>query len=128
MMLPGMMQGIMQGGFWIILAAGFNASALALLRTAGVQIKWHNALLSIPLSALLSLAAGLALYAVALVITLRILALYEFIIAVPLFVGVQFIFTSILAYGIFNETLGTQGWVGILIIFIGICVLATGSK
>lgn len=119
---------LLQGGGWILLAAAFNAGALALLRTAGVQITWQNSILAVPLTGLLTLLAGMFLYVAALLVTLRILALHQFIVAVPLFVGVQFIFTALLALGLFNETLNWQGWLGIGIIFMGISLLALSTK
>ena len=117
-----------QGWVWIVLAAALNASALALLRTAGLQITWQHSILAVPLNGLLALLAGILLYAVALLVTLRILILHQFIVAVPLFVGVQFVFTALLAYGLFHETLSLQGWLGIAIILFGISLLATGAK
>ena len=117
-----------QGWVWIVLAAALNASALALLRTAGLQMTWQHSILAVPLNGLLALLAGILLYAVALLVTLRILTLHQFIVAVPLFVGVQFVFTALLAYGLFHETLSLQGWLGIAIILFGISLLATGAK
>lgn len=117
-----------QGWVWIVLAAALNASALALLRTAGLQITWQHSILAVPLNGLLALLAGILLYAVALLVTLRILTLHQFIVAVPLFVGVPFVFTALLAYGLFHETLSLQGWLGIAIILFGISLLATGAK
>ena len=113
---------------WVLLAAGLNAGALALLRMAGLQITWQDSTLTLPLNGLLALLAGVVLYAGALLVTLRILTLFNFSAAVPLFVGVQFVFTSILAYAVFNESLNLQGWLGIVIIFFGISLLATGAK
>lgn len=119
---------LVQGSLWIVLAAALNAGALALLRTAGVQVTWQNSILSVPLTGLLALLAGVLLYAAALLVTLRILALQQFIVAVPLFVGVQFVFTALLALGLFNETLNWQGWLGICIIFMGISLLVLSAK
>ncbi len=116
---------MVQGGLWIVLAAALNAGALALLRTAGVQITWQNSLLAVPSTGLVALLAGVLLYAAALLVTLRILALHQFIVAVPLFVGVQFIFTALLAYAIFHETLSLQGWLGVAIIF---CRFFAGAR
>lgn len=119
---------LMQGGAWVLLVAALNASALALLRTASLQITWQNSTLAVSLNGLIALLVGVLLYVAALLVTLRILALHQFIVAVPLFVGAQFVFTALLAYGLFNETLSWQGWLGIGIIFIGISLLATGAK
>ena len=113
---------------WVLLAAALNAGALALLRVAGLQITWQHSTLTLPLNGLLALLAGVALYAGALLVTLRILTLFNFSAAVPLFVGVQFIFTALLAYAVFNESLNLQGWLGMAIIFIGVCTLALAAK
>lgn len=116
------------GLLWVLLAAAFNTGALALLRLAGGGIQYQAGVLTAGVLPLLYLLAGLMCYGVAFLLTVRILALSSFIVAVPVFVALQFVFSSVLALLLLGESLSGQGWLGLLVILLGIVLLVLGAE
>ena len=87
----------MKVAFLFVLTALLNTGALALLRRAGPDVRWAGWLPDINLRGFLFLSAGLLAYAIAFLLTVRILSVARFSVAVPLFVALQFMFSLLLA-------------------------------
>lgn len=113
---------------WILLAASCNTGALALLKLAGGGIRYQEGTLSVGAWHLAYLLAGLLCYGVAFLLTVRILSLSAFVVAVPVFVAFQFVLTSLLAIFLFGEPLTLQGWLGVVVVLAGVALLVTGGK
>lgn len=109
-----------------VLTALLNTSALALLRLAGPDVRWNELWPAVTLRGALFLFCGLLAYAVAFLLTVRILSLTRFSVAAPLFVALQFLFSLSLAHFAFDEPLSWSQLGGIALILAGI-VLATGA-
>ena len=114
----------MTGLLLITLAALFNSAALICLRVAGREIQWASPVLSVGLHGLLMLACGLLAYLMAFILTIRILANHDFGYAVPMFVGIQFVFSLLAARWVFNETINWVQVMGALLIALGVSLLA----
>jgi multidrug transporter EmrE-like cation transporter len=109
---------------WIALAAGLNSAALVLMRFAGRDIHWSDPVFSISLTSIGWLACSALAYVLAFALTLRILAVHQFGVAVPVFVGLQFAFSFLAAWWIFRETIDTTQLLGVVLILTGVAVVA----
>lgn len=114
----------MKTAFLFVLTALLNTGALALLRRAGPDVRWVGWLPEVNLRGLLFLLAGLLAYAVAFLLTVRILSLARFGMAVPLFVALQFVFSLLLAHFAFDEPMSWMHWVGVLLILGGVAMIS----
>lgn len=117
----------MKIAFLFVLTALLNTGALALLRQAGPDVRWTGWLPEVNLRGLLFLSAGLLAYAFAFLLTVRILSLTRFGMAVPLFVALQFVFSLLLAYFVFNEPLSWAHLGGVLLILGGVAMISGGG-
>jgi drug/metabolite transporter (DMT)-like permease len=113
----------MTGLLVITLAALLNSAALICLRVAGREIQWVSPVLTVGLHGLLMLGCGLLAYLTAFFLTIRILANHDFGYAVPMFVGIQFIFSLLAARWVFNETINWVQVAGALLIALGVSLL-----
>ena len=115
----------MTGLLLITLAALFNSAALICLRVAGREIQWASPVLSVGLHGLLMLACGLLAYLTAFLLTIRILANHDFGYAVPMFVGLQFVFSLLAAHWLFHEPLNWPHFAGAVLILLGVGLIAS---
>ena len=114
----------MTAWLWIALAAGLNSGALVLMRFAGRDVHWSVPVFSISLTSMGWLACSLLAYALAFVLTIRILAMHHFGVAVPVFVGLQFVFSFLAARWVFREAVDTTHLLGVVLILAGIALVA----
>lgn len=118
----------MNGLLTIALAALCNASALWMLRMGGQGFGWESPWLSVRLDSIGWLLGGLAAYAFAFMLTVRILAQQSFAVAVPIFIGLQFVFTALITHLVLHETQPVSVWLGMAIILGGVALVAFGSS
>lgn len=109
---------------WIALAAGLNSAALVLMRFAGRDIHWTAPVFSISLSSMVWLACSVLAYGLAFVLTIRILSIHQFGVAVPVFVGLQLAFSFMAAWWLFRESLDTTQLLGVVLILTGVALVA----
>lgn len=109
---------------WIALAAGLNSAALVLMRFAGRDIHWTAPVFSISLASMGWLACSVLAYGLAFLLTIRILAMHQFGVAVPVFVGLQFAFSFMAARWIFRESVDTTQLLGVVLILAGVSLVA----
>lgn len=114
--------------FTIALAALCNASALWMLRMAGQGFAYKDLWLSVRLDSVGWLLGGVAAYALAFLLTVRILATHTFAVAVPIFIGLQFVFTALLAQLVLHESQPFSVWLGMAVILGGVALVAIGSR
>lgn len=118
----------MNGLLTIALAAICNASALWMLRMGGQGFALESPWLSVRLDSIGWLIGGLAGYAFAFVLTIRILAQQPFAVAVPIFIGLQFLCTALITHFLLHETQPVSVWLGMAIILGGVALVALGSS
>lgn len=116
----------MTTGLLFVLTALLNTGALVLIRLAGPDVRWSGLTLSMSLRGMGFLLAGLLAYALAFLLTVRILSLSRFGLAVPVFVGLQFVFSLLTARFVFHEPLSWPHLGGVLLILGGIALAAGG--
>jgi multidrug transporter EmrE-like cation transporter len=114
----------MTGLFLIALAAAFNSGALMLVRFAERGIQWSAPVLSISVTSAGWLACSLLAYALAFVLTIRILATHYFGVAVPIFIGLQFAFSLLAARWVFHEPVEWSQLAGTIFILTGVALVA----
>jgi multidrug transporter EmrE-like cation transporter len=114
----------MTGWFWIALAAGLNSGALILMRFAGRDMHGSAPFSSISFTSAAWLACSLLAYGLAFLLTIRILTLHHFGVAVPLFVGFQFAFSLLAARWVFYETVDFMQLAGVMLILAGVALIA----
>jgi undecaprenyl phosphate-alpha-L-ara4N flippase subunit ArnE len=114
----------MTGWLWIALAAGLNSGALILMRFAGREMHGSAAFFSISLTSAGWLAGSLLAYGLAFLLTIRILAVQHFGVAVPLFVGLQFVFSLMAARWVFHEAVNFLQLAGVMLILAGAALIS----
>ena len=116
----------MTTGLLFVLTALLNTGALALIRLAGPGVRWSGMTLSLSLRGMVFLVGGVLAYALAFLLTVRLLSLSRFGMAVPVFVGLQFLFSLLTARFVFHESLTWMHLGGALLILGGIALVAGG--
>lgn len=115
----------MSGLMLIALGALLNSTALVCLRWAERDMHWAQSTLSISLSSLGYLSGGVLAYGLAFLLTLRIMGQNELAFAVPVFVGLQFVFSLLAAHWLFHETLNWPHFAGAVLILLGVGLIAS---
>jgi multidrug transporter EmrE-like cation transporter len=105
----------------VVLAIVCNVGAqVALKLGANHELRWHT-LFSIPVL------SGLALYAVAFVLSIRIYAAYPLSLISPLMAAAIFLLVSLASVLLFNESMTLQKMLGMSVIVLGIWLLASSA-
>jgi undecaprenyl phosphate-alpha-L-ara4N flippase subunit ArnE len=112
---------------WVALAAALNCTALVLLRLAERGMAWQAPVWSVSWQSLAWLGLSLLAYAVAFVLTIRILSVHAFGQAVPVFVALQFVFSLLAARWVFQESVSWLQLCGVLLIVGGVTLVAWKS-
>ena len=107
----------------IALAALLNSAALVCLRWAERDIHWNHATLSISLPSLGFLGLGVLAYGMAFVLTIRIMGQNDLAYTVPVFVGLQFVFSMLAARFAFQEQLSWTHGAGAVCILLGVVLI-----
>jgi drug/metabolite transporter (DMT)-like permease len=113
----------MTGTMLIALAALLNSAALVCLRWAERDIHWNQVTLSISLPSLGFLGLGVLAYGLAFVLTIRIMGQNDLAYTVPVFVGLQFVFSMLAARFAFQEQLSWTHGAGAMCILLGVVLI-----
>ncbi|ODC04851.1 hypothetical protein BFW38_16245 [Terasakiispira papahanaumokuakeensis] len=112
----------------IVLGAICNNLALVMLKLAGPGIRWTDGQLIFTLPGLACLVGSIAAYGLAFLLTLKIFAIFQFSVAVPVFIGFQFVLTALMGYWVFHESINGVTWLGMAVILLGVVLVAVGRS
>ena len=116
-------------GIWLILtAAALNVGALTCIKLGSSGLVLSGRQLAVQLPALAWLVVGLLCYVLAFAATIRIMSHLPFQVAVPAFVGTQFVLTLLLAATVFGEQISLVAVAGIVLIGAGVALLMMGQS
>jgi multidrug transporter EmrE-like cation transporter len=111
----------------ILIAAVCNSLALTMLKITGDRLRTQADILPLPENAILLVFAGLGLYGISFLLTIRIFLDSQFSQAVPMFVGFSILSSLFIAIGYFKEDLTASLILGSLLIIAGVYVINSNA-
>lgn len=111
----------------IFMAAIFNNIALTLLKVAGRNVALTENIYMFLQTSWLLVIGGALFYCISFLLTIKILADNPFLIAVPSFIGINFLIATIVGLTFFKESATLLSLVGICFICIGVLLISKNA-
>lgn len=112
----------------IFISATCNSFALFALKLAGGKLKLSPSFAEMLISHWYLVAVALAFYGISFLLTIQIFSASSFTLAVPTFIGFNFIISILIASGYFKEAITPSIIFGITLILAGTVIISVSTK
>jgi multidrug transporter EmrE-like cation transporter len=111
----------------LVVAAFSNSLALTMLKFTGDKLRDSGTLIETLKISWWMVLLGLAFYCISFILSIKILSDSVFFRAVPIFVGINIVFSLLISLAVFREPLSLSATFGALLIVVGVWFIQTSS-